>query len=516
MADGFSKGIDAADSEARLVEDIRSFVRSYWLVVLLAAVAMVFAYGLAITTFALSVDEEMDVLDHSLGSWASQGRPIVLLVRAMFDQGVALPVFSPLFSLLLLWLAASMWGCLFLRAAGRIGRHRVALLVFLVVATTLPVNAHYLMWGGFDIAVSVGLVLAACSAWCSWLWVVEGWRPTYAVLSIALAVFSTLTYQSLIAVALTGVLIAQLAHLLTHADRRTASETGPISWKTTVRLVAPIVFAALVGTGLMLLLIRTGSYTSGFLRWGSASPDVLVADLLGQVSSYLVGQGFRGGWVMLPTVAAAVVLALVVIRRSLRGGGWWPLALLVAILLLPFVNSVALGTPLPTTAMLVVPLVGGSAWLLLAMVLPPSRTVTTVLLVGAVALTIWHSSVNHRLFLTERVTYEVDRSVAQRVVERLAAIGWDGRTVPVVSVGERTLTAVEADGASEEFGVPIYNVDGGARTPAFFMAMGHPVRPGTPEEVVGARERAETMPDWPASGSVVFEGGVVIVRFAEP
>ena len=516
MVDGLSKADAAADSEARLFEDIRSFVLSYWLVVPLAAVAMVFAYGLAITTFALSVDEEMDVLDDSLGSWASQGRPVVLLVRALFDQGVALPVFSPLFSLLLLWLAASIWGCLFLRAAGRIGRHRVALLVFLVVATTLPVNSHYLMWGAFDIAVSVGLVLASLSAWCSWLWAVEGWRTTYAVLSVVLAISSMLIYQSLVGVALTGVLIAQLAYLLGYQDGRTASAIRQASWRSTARLAAPIVLAALVGIGVLLQLIRAGSYTSGFLRWGSETPDVIVAGLLKQVGSYLLGQGFSGGWVMLPTLAVVFVLALVMIRRSFRGGGWWPLALLVAILLLPFANSVALGAPLPTRAMLVVPLVGGSVWLLLAIALPASRALTAVLVLGAITLTVWHGSVNHRLFMTERVTYEVDRSVAQRVIERLAAIGWDGGTVPVVSVGPRPLTALEADGASEEFGVPIFNVDGGARTPAFFMAMGHPVRPGTPEEVVWARQRAATMPDWPATGSVVFEDGVVFVRFAQP
>ena len=87
----------------------------------------------------------------------------------------------------------------------------------------------------------------------------------------------------------------------------------------------------------------------------------------------------------------------------------------------------------------------------------------------------WHSGVTSHLYYVELTTFETDRLIASAVVERLTGQGWDGSSIPFVSVGTRPRTLIQDIEGGDAFGLSFFNEwQGGIRATAFMQAMGHP------------------------------------------
>jgi hypothetical protein len=503
-------GKDARGS--RLASEAADFLRSQAGVLLLALIAMVLAHGLAVSSPSLSVDEELFATSDVAGGFREQGRPAITLFKIALGRTLPLPFLGPALSLAILYAVGVTWAFLFTRASGR-RPSRVGLLLFMLVFTTLPVHAYYLMWNVVAVEFSIGLLLASVSAWLAWLWGVEGWGKAAAVAAVLLATIAGLTYQSLTFVTLVGVLIGQLVRIV--AGDTVASPSRGL--RVSLRLVMPGVAALVASAVISIALIPPGSYWASFLRWGTAPLDIIVTDLARGILAYVEGNGFVGGWVLLPTLGAWLFAFCLLAIRAIRGGGWYGPVLLLAVVILPFANSLGVGTMLPNRALQALPLVAASAWFIVAMQVNPRRQVAPVLVAIGFALWVWQAGVTTRLYHVEIATHEVDRSVAAAVTERLARVGWDGREIPLVSVGTRPPSAVEELANHESFGLSFFNeLDNGRRAPAYLIALGHAVRYPTRAERTMGVEYSAVMPVWPANGSVVLTDGIAIVKFSDP
>ena len=288
-----------------------------------------------------------------------------------------------------------------------------------------------------------------------------------------------------------------------------------------VRLLGPILAGGAIGGAMVMRLILDAqagsSYHAGLLAWGSRDAIAIVGDLAEQVLAYATGEGFFGGWVLIPSVVVAAALMLQLVARALHGQSWWPVVLLVGLILMPFGTSILLGTALPPRAMHAMPLVAGAVWLLWSLAFRRSAIRTTILVVATIALTVWHSGVTSHLYYVELTTFETDRLIATSIAERLAHQGWDGSSVPTVSVGTRPRTLIEDIDDGDAFGLSSFNeLQGGIRAVAFMQAMGHPFAFPSPEQRADALADAESMPNWPDQDAVMLRDGVAIVRFAAP
>ncbi len=502
---------------ARLAADALAFLRVYKWPIAVAALAAVLAHGVALTNASLSADEGLLVVQPGL-SGLSTGRPVMTLVKVITRDLMPLPFWNTALGLVLLLVAGVAFGFLLTRAAARPGTDKAALTVFLVVFLTLPLMAFMLMWGEVAIAFSLGFVLAAASAIFAWLWAAEGWSRTAALAAAAMAVFTALTYQSQVFVAVAGVLAANIAFGL-RADRRSVPLRD--DFRFSLRLVGPVLAGGAVGAALAIGLIWRGQGGSGYhaslLGWGDTDPVTIIGDLVRQVVEYATGEGFFGGWVLIPTIVVAVVLLLQLVADAFRGSSWWSVVLLLGLLLAPFGASIALGTALPQRAMHAMPLVAGAVWLLWGFAFRRSAFRTGILVVATIALMVWHSGVTSHLYYVELTTFETDRLIASAIAERLAREGWDGSNIPFVSVGTRPRTLIEDIDHGDAFGLSFFNeLQGGIRAVAFMQAMGHPFAFASPDQRADARVIAESMPDWPAHGAVTLQDGMAIVRFAGP
>jgi hypothetical protein len=350
------------------------------------------------------------------------------------------------------------------------------------------------------------------------LWAAEGWGRTAALAAAMMAFLAVATYQAQVFVALAGALAANIAFGL-RTDRRSFRLRNEVGFS--VRLLGPILAGGAIGGALAMSLIMNWQggaiYHAGLLAWGSRDAVAIVGDLLEQVFAYATGQGFFGGWVLIPSVVVAVALLLQLVARAFHGSSWWPIVLLLGLFLTPFGTSILLGTALPQRAMHAMPLVAGAVWLLWSLAFRRSAIRTAILVVATIALTVWHSGVTSHLYYVEITTFETDRLIASSIAERLARQGWDGSSVPIVSVGTRPRTLIEDIDHGDAFGMPLFNeLNDGTRTAAFMQAMGHPFEFPSPEQRADALAIAESMPDWPDQDAVTLHDGVAIVRFAQP
>ena len=122
-----------------------------------------------------------------------------------------LPFWNMAIATTLLLTAGVAFAFLLMRAAERSEGSKVAVTVFLVIFTTLPLTAFMLMWGDISIAFSLGLVLAAMAVVFAWLWAAEGWGSTAALAAAMMAFLAITTYQAQVFVALAGALAANIA-----------------------------------------------------------------------------------------------------------------------------------------------------------------------------------------------------------------------------------------------------------------------------------------------------------------
>ena len=390
----------------------------------MAAMAALLAHGVALTNASLSADEGLLVVRPGIGALSS-GRPVMALVKAATTDLMPLPFWNTALAMILLLLAGTAFAFLLMRAAAQAEGHRAAVTVFLVVFTTLPLTAFMLMWGEVSIAFAFGLGLAAMAATFAWLWAAEGWGTTAALAAVVMALFTALTYQAQVFVALAGVLAANIAFDL-RPERRSiptpeticASACGWLGrspsaarsagrwrspWSRMGRAARTTTPAFSRGAALM----PSPSSRISWSRWSRTRR--------GRASSVV------GSW--LPTLVVAVALLLQLAADAFRGSSWWNVVLLLGLLLTPFGASIALGTALPQRAMHAMPLAAGAVWLLWAIIFRRNGLRTGILVVATILLTVWHSGVTSHLYYVELTTFDTDRLIASAVAERLTGQG---------------------------------------------------------------------------------------------
>jgi hypothetical protein len=219
-------------------------------------------------------------------------------------------------------------------------------------------------------------------------------------------------------------------------------------------------------------------------------------------------------------LAGGVILADRWITRRNLGQFLLQVLLIGAALLLPLMVVAINGGYLPYRNLLGAPL-GIAALVFTAISATRFRLARAVLVaLSAVCLLGFVNSAN-RLFYAQSLVVEADRDLANRIVDRIHALG----VVP-----ESSPTAVEFVGAHQMRESPVFprissstlvasffEWEGGnpRRIAIFMRSMGYDLRPITARQRDVLLERIKMMPLWPAEGSVRYIDGVIVVKFTD-
>ncbi len=254
-----------------------------------------------------------------------------------------------------------------------------------------------------------------------------------------------------------------------------------------------------------------------YLNWGKLGTSFLVPWLGDYVRSFYGGSYFVGGWIVLPFALVGFAGVILLIRGAVRRGRLLQPWMLLFLLISPVLMSLALGTHMPNRTQQVLPLAFGSIALVVPLSLGAARRGGALAVFVSVMLVAWNAQANTRMFLTKYVSFTRDVEMGHRIADRLLERGWTGGQGCPGDRRRATLCTPRLLHQDRDHRRLILRTRWGEPGALFhgISDLSIPLDP-TPAERLAAFEAAESMPDWPRSGSVALVGGIAIVKFGAP
>lgn len=483
-----------------------------------AVVTFLLVYGVELSEFGLSIDEEIASFHEGEESltWLQQGRWGMALVSLLLPPVEAVPLVSTaLFGAGLLY---ATW-----RAVGDFELGRLSGVLFAAVHVGFPVWLHVVQFS--TLAPGVGLGLAAAALGASWA--VRGGHLERA-LAVLMIAFATGVYQTL---GIYAVLYAVL-----HAHAVAARSPGRPDVASMLRTLA--VAAAVWGAGVLVYwLVQKASlaalstqmaYVGSFIQLEQLQRDPAGASrsIFDFLRSLLGGRhpiyiGWGAGILTLMWLGLAPWEWLARLREAIWSR--WSLALLVAaigfcIVAVPAVLSIG---ALPVRAQVVLPLL--AAWLASRIGLAePVRIVRAGAVLLAGYFVVVSASISATLLHTDRVVHEFDAVLTQNLVRRIRAALPAERApgpMPMTLVGTTHFPASGGLRKAEVFGTSFYEHDHGNVYRVMFLMQlqGATHMAGVPlESRPDLLPAVRAMPSWPAEGSVAWVKDTMVIKLSEP
>ncbi len=477
-------------------------------------VAAMLSYGFAATNFSLSIDEEVHLLYNLNSAWTEQGRWGITLTNFILRTTFPLPFFNPLLAVILLCVTALVWCFVFSRVTNGKLAASPWLKLFAVSYVTLPCNAYFLSFNTYNVDLALGCLFTAAFTLFAFSWAIERYGWTNLVVASLCAMMAIALYQSFLFVCATGVLVAFLLYLetLPSPDR----PAGATPFRTLSYFFLPLVTGYALYWIVDAIVAPVKSYVDTFFNWGTLDTSFILGWLWSAIVALFRGQGFLGGQMVLPLIAAGTVALAIFIWRAVRCGEVIQLLLFLGILLSPFFLWFALGTPMPRRTQHVLPLAYSAIILILALKLRFQDRWRVLAAVITVLVIIWNGQANTRIFLSEYLSFKRDENIANDIASRLSQAGWTGTSAPLVVIGTHSTTPARYLMKSETIGGSFFEWDSGSRAPGFMSVLGYPFVSPNAAQRKTALELSASLPDWPQPGSVRFVDGLAIVKMGPP
>ena len=274
------------------------------------------------------------------------------------------------------------------------------------------------------------------------------------------------------------------------------------------------------------LFFSTSSYLSSYIVWGNDSLWSTVRYVFKCVIDAVVGRGiyytaFYGIFASLTIISAIIG----VWGRKDLPMRWLYVLASIMLQVLPFVMTVAFGTPPANRTQLAYPFVIASNVVFLLNQqwrVHWKRVLRGAVIVCAVTCLWTQGMVSIRLIYTDRICAQEDARLATELEIEIGKKSSFAK--PLAFVGAYTCNLNPACLSGEFIGRSVFNVDNTALPHYFFSSsricnlmqiLGFPYKSVNSEQMLEARQIALDMPCWPEEGSVVDAGDYTIVKLSE-
>lgn len=475
----------------------------------LLAVAMTFAvlaYGYALVNPSLSLDEEsaptFAELGHGNGWSLALYRWGLVAFQTLVVGGGTLPFLRPLLALLVLSVAAVAYARL-------LPTTRVAQHFFALVFVTVPTFAFTMTFSFMCIESALAILLWVLGLRC---FVAACARPTpeprLLAGALGLWVLAPSLYQDY-GVLLTAFLVETFFRL---AGGEAAGLVRRAAWFAAVVAVAVALYA-LISIAIAHAFGMPGvRYMNGYLGAERGWPTV--GRFIRSLRGFYFGPAVYGtSTVRLAAIALPVLAAWTdaPLRRRIALTG-----LAVAIAVAPLAYGLGVVPPLRAASGLL--FVGAAA---AAFAVARSGPASAFFVkVGMVWLALCNCVAVNNIFHYESLAWDADRLLATNLAQRIHDVApdvHDRSGVRVVFAGSyRQPLADTLPDIAAELWVGMFDTWGENRTERRRQALLHLGFPdfvlGSPEDYARSEPRLESMPTWPARGSVARDGDLVLVK----
>ena len=325
----------------------------------------ILSYGFAAANFSLSIDEEIHLFYNLNPVWAEQGRWGIELTNFILRTTLPLPFFNLTLAVIVLCAAALIWCFVFSLATNEQLASSPWLKLFAVSFVTLPSNAYFLSFNSYNVAIALGSLFAASYALFALLWSTErqGWGAF--VLAALFAMVAIAAYQTFLFVCASGALVTFLLHVESLPTREKPTVANML--RRLVKFILPLALGYALYVIVDVVVAPVKSYVDIYFSWGKLDIGLILSSLWRAILAFFHGQGFLGGAMVLPLIAAATVALAIFIWRAVARGEVLQLLLFLGVLLSPFFLWFALGTPMPYRTQQTLPLAYSGVVLLLSL-----------------------------------------------------------------------------------------------------------------------------------------------------
>lgn len=269
------------------------------------------------------------------------------------------------------------------------------------------------------------------------------------------------------------------------------------------------------------LHIEYESYLDNFIAWGRLPAGELIVNLGKLTFQYITGDDSGIGVAGLSLKSIIVLIPFIfyfITMKVKRVSNYiFSYSLFLILLLSPFSLVYACGSQMPARTLMALPLMIALLWLFTYQ--QAGSFLRKILLVAAITVLINNTYLNTRLFYSTYVTWQADRDLANRIIERIYNLDpplVNGK-IQVAFVGYKHRKANDLFFNSEIHGASFFE-----------WGFGHPgrindlFRTNGIEELnpifgfEGIKANIKSMPAWPSKGSVGLVDNIVIVKLSEP
>ncbi|MFD2331437.1 glucosyltransferase domain-containing protein [Cohnella sp. GCM10020058] len=503
------------------------FKNNKFLIIIISFFALL-AYGLPLTQYSLSIDEEHALLrsgEQNLSVWTSQGRYGISSLKWLFHLEKSNSITSTFLAITLLGLASLLWAYIISNYSPdkKAQKNDSKGIIVASLFFTFPAYAENIGFSMMSFELGVGWVLTALSVLFITRWAVYDKNRLYMFISIVLIMFVTSIYQAFLPVIICGCMFVALLALSQQYKEKVNS-----SYSRGLIIVLKFILTILLGLIVYKIIDKTlgifipsSPYINNFVAWGTQSPGLIMKNLLRHFEQYVQGNTIYGSGILLPTFAFNAIIILIymwriVIHKELRGIGVSLAILCFGFLSTPFLMSVFLGTPLLIRMDLVCALFVGCTWVFLYLAIE-WRKIKFLVLSIAILFSFYQSISISQLFFSDYSRYQEDINLANQIGSEIQKqTGSESPKQAIAFIGQHPQPLLPNIIKQEVLGFSFFEWDQGnpGRMNSFLNTLGYNFILASPDQMTEAIELAKEMPVWPESGSIALKHGIVIVNLS--
>ena len=483
----------------------------------------VISYGYELFNFSFSIDEEVGSFSKAQNEYVylSVGRWGIFFANQLFSPESVLPYYPFLIAIVCL----SISGVLFITSESS---SLSAKILFGMLFISHPVHAYYLTFNTSNLYYGMGMVLSTVSYL---LFIksmkVQRYQWWYLLSSILLLAIALSLYQAMIAFFLVFVMY-RLFNL--HFNERKISWENVFVYLTrlTVVLISSLIVYKLVDITTRYFVLGGTSngqlaYINDLFGWGKKPVSEIISELMRFIAGSITGWSAYQNFLGISSKSILVLFAILVYYVIKMPGSFisksFKVLCLGILLLSPFSLILLNGKPLPLRTMMSFPLMIGILWWITYQ--QSGSILRKIMLLAAIVLIINNTYNNTRLFYATHTSWQADRDIANRIIERAYALDppkVDG-CINFVFIGHYHHTSNRLFIKSDVHGASFFEWDMGVpeRMNFLFKTMGiNEIQVVSKEQVNNIGYELKLMPCWPEKGSVALFDGIVVVKLSEP
>jgi hypothetical protein len=479
----------------------------------------VIAYGYELFNFSLSIDEEGYLFKNATEEmhWIRLGRWGTYLINIALFPHSLLPFLPTLISICCIAFAS----VLFVNSEEGDLQSKI---IFSLIFISYPLHSYYIAFSTLSASLGIGVVLSVLG----FLLVKESLKDSTQKIILILAAIVALTismstYQGIFPVFLILILTHLFLKLLNDPDAKVKDLLRCLIRFLIVFVSAYILY--FIADRIFKFALLDPSYKQNpqyfdhFIGWGNQPIKKVILNLINYTKGYLWGDIFYG-MNSIRSIFFLIPILLFVIFKKVKSiqNRIFSLLLLGLLLLTPFFVMYLIGSNLPPRSLEALPFLMAIIWWLVSQ----NVRVGLRMFFLVVAIMIFVNNTFHttRLFHTANVTWQADRVMAGRIIERVYHLDLptEMEKIPIAFVGSFRYEENELFIKTRDvFGASYFEWNRGQGCIRnLYKSMGINEIKLVPAHIIhGYSETIDTMEAWPNKNSIILKDDIVIVKLNE-